>query len=401
VKRSLFIPLVLALVVSASFASVPRATAAEASLNVTWRTLDNYLRPGNETVLFLSIENPSAYRIYDVGFRFDVGANLSVSPVNFSFNSIAPVSVQSTSVKITASDNAASGTSYVQVTAAYHVDSRSADEKLLTIWVPVVLRAVPLLQISGIQFDSSTIQPGSKVTVSFDVKNYGDGLAKDAVVSLDQAVGFFTSDVSDKYIGDVAVNASSKVSFSLIINQNSSAGSYSIPVSLTYADKARREIYSKREFVGLNVYGNLGLILTLDSQDLVAAGMNGTMEIKVANGGTLEAQFLQLRVLSSPALAEVMPDYIYVGKLKSDDYDTEKITFKVNDTAAKGVYPVSFQLTYQDSFGKQFSETKTVQLSVLSKEKVGSQYQPPFWLLAVFGVVIVLIIYYVLRKRRK
>jgi hypothetical protein len=158
---------------------------------------------------------------------------------------------------------------------------------------------------------------------------------------------------------------------------------------------------SSREYAGIKVYGNINLITTLNSQDMVAGGTSGSMEIKIANAGTMEVQFLQLTVLDSQYLNEIVPNSIYVGSLKSDDYDTERISFKVGTGVSKGVYPVSFELVYQDPFGKEFTETKTVDLSVLSKEELGNNVENPIWQIAPIILVAALLVYYFMRKRRK
>ncbi|MFH1821791.1 MAG: hypothetical protein ABH852_05065, partial [Methanobacteriota archaeon] len=271
----------------------------------------------------------------------------------------------------------------------------------LKIWVPVVVRSVPLLKVEGLGYNLSTIKPGSDVVISFDVKNYGDGTAKDLVVSLDQAAGFFTTDLSEKYVGDVAVNGSAKISVNMTIDQSLNVGSYSIPILLVYRDETRREVLSGREYAGMKVYGNISLITTLNSQDMVAGGTSGEMEIKIANAGTMEVQFLQLKITNSPILDEVFPNNIYIGSLKSDDYDIERISVKVGGDVSRGIYPVSFELLYQDPFGAEFTETKTVDLRVLSREELGNNAGIPTWQIAITILVAAAIVYYFLRKRRK
>lgn len=375
--------------------------SADGSLNLGWSLLDNYVRPGGETTLILSIQNTTTSKIYHVEISFKTGDELSLDPADFYLYSISPMTSQLTSFKVKASENAPPRVTYVEITAKYHVGSVSADENELKIWVPVIIRSAPLLKIEKISFDRDPISPGSAVTVSFEVRNYGDGPAKDLVVSLDQTSGTFVSDLNEKYVGDVPVNGSAKISFRLSINQNLSAGVYSIPILLSYLDETKSQVFTGREFAGLRVYGSINLITTLNSQDKVAAGTSGSMEIKIANAGTMEAQFLQLNVLGSSILDDVTPTNIYIGRLKSDDYDTEKISFRVSENVAKGTYPVELELVYQDPFGKEFTEAKTVYLTVLSNEDLNRKVEIPAWQLAIIALIIVVLIYYFWRKRRK
>lgn len=377
------------------------ASTSGGSLNLGWSLLDNYLRPGGDTTLILSIQNATTSKIYEVEISFKTGDELSLEPADFYLYSISAMTQQSTSFKVKASENAAPKTAYLEITAKYRVGSVSAEENELKIWVPIVIRSAPLLKVEKIQYDQNPVKPGSTVNVSFEVRNYGDGPARNLVVSLDQSAGIFVTDLSEKYVGDVPVNGSARVSFSLSINQNLSAGVYSIPILLTYLDDTKTQVFSGREFAGLKVYGNINLLTTLSYQDRVAAGKAGSMEIKIANAGTMEVQFLQLRVLGSSAVEEITPSSIYIGSLKSDDYDTERIYFRVGENVAKGSYPVNLELVYQDPFGQEFTETRTVYLTVLSREEIGNNFEIPAWQLAVIALVAVVIIYYLWHKRRK
>ncbi|MEM4187901.1 MAG: hypothetical protein QXN56_01895 [Candidatus Hadarchaeum sp.] len=400
-KRALLTLTVSALVALVLIGGAGSASAADGSLNLGWSLLDNYIRPGGETTLIISIQNATTSKIYHVEISFKTGDELSLDPSDFYLYSLSPMTSQLTSFKVKASEKAPPKVTYVEITAKYHVGSVSAEENELKIWVPVVIRSAPLLKIEKITFDKDPVSPGSAVTVSLEVKNHGDGPAKDLIVSLDQTAGTFVSDLNEKYVGDVPVNGSANISFRLNINQNLGAGVYSIPILLSYLDETKTQIFTGREFAGLRIYGSINLITTLNSQDMVAAGTSGSMEIKIANAGTMEAQFLQLNFIGSSILEDVSPTSIYIGRLKSDDYDTEKISFRVSGNAAKGVYPVELELVYQDPFGKEFTEAKTVYLTVLSKEDLNKNVEIPLWQLAIVALIIVIIVYSFWRKRRK
>ncbi|MGQ9788349.1 MAG: COG1361 S-layer family protein [Candidatus Hadarchaeaceae archaeon] len=377
------------------------ALAAEGSLNLGWSLFDNYIRPGGETTLIISIQNATTSKIYHLEIKPKTEDGLSLDPPDFYLYSISPMTSQLTSFKIKTSENSHSKTYHLEITAKYRVGSVSGSENELKIWVPVVIRSIPILKVEKIDYDQDPISPGSNVVISFEIRNYGDGPARDLVISLDQSAGNLISDLNEKYVGDVPVKGSAKVSFRISVNQSLSAGVYMIPILLSYWDETRTQAFTGREFAGLRVYGNINLITTLNSQDKVAAGSNGTMEIKIANAGTMEVQFLQLNVLGSSIFDDISPTRIYIGRLKSDDYDTEKISFHVRENVAKGTYPVELELVYQDPFGKSFTEAKTVYLTLLSKEDLNKNFEIPAWQSAIITMVIAVFIYYLWKKRRK
>ncbi len=390
-----------AVIVLAALACVGQASAAADSLNVSGTFLDDYIRPGGKTTLVVDLQNPTSSKIYDIDLSFSSAQGITVTPAEHTVDNIVSMANQSVALEVSASESTPAGTYYFEITAKYHIGGRNEKENELTVWIPIVVRSAPLLKVEGLGYDADVIEPGSDVTVSFDVKNYGDGLAKDVVVSLDQTAGFFNTDLNEKYVGDVAVNGSSSISFNLTINQDLSVGSYTIPIMLSYKDGERKEAFSEIEYAGIKVYGNINLITTLDSQDAVVGGSSGEMEIKIANAGTMEVQFLQLNVLESSVLEDLVPSSIYIGSLKSDDYDTERISFTVSENIPSGTYPVSLQLAYKDPFGSEFTETKTVDLRVLSTGALGGNFELPVWQVALVVVAAALIVYYVLRKRRK
>jgi len=390
-----------AVIILAALACASQTSAATDSFNVSGTLLDDYIRPGGETTLVLDLQNSTPSKIYYIDLSFSTGQGITVTPSEYSIDNIASMTSQSVALKISASENAPAGTIYFEITAKYRVGGYNEKENELTVWIPIVVRSAPFLKVEGVEYDVSPIEPGSDVTISFDVRNYGDGLAKDLIVSLDQTAGFFNTDLSEKYVGNVPVSGSSTISFNLAINQDLSIGSYTIPIMLSYKDEARKETFSGTEYAGIKVYGNINLITTLDSQDDVASGKGGEMEIKIANAGTMEVQFLQLNVLETSVLEDVIPSSIYIGSLKSDDYDTERIAFKVSENIPSGTYPISLQLVYKDPFGKEFTESKTIDLKVLPVGGLGNGFELPLWQIALIVAAAVLIVCYALRKRRK
>jgi len=289
----------------------------------------------------------------------------------------------------------------------------------------VALKSVPDLQIEDIKYDKAVIAPGSSVTISFKVKNYGDGPAKDVKVSMDKSASVFTVDMNEKFVADVLpVNTFSSVSFSLRIQPSLAVGTYNFPITISYKDNTGNTAYSSDKYASMDVYGNFNLLVT-------AERVGTTVRVKISNAGTLEAMFLEVKISGSssqtggsstenrPGTSETpsrtgagfstgqvvaSPSYIYVGNLEPNDYDTEDITLQVVDNT-RGQVPVNIELTYQDLFGKKFTETKTVMVSAYSASTTPRSVSGDNNLyLVLIGVAIAVAVptgYYLRRRRRK
>jgi hypothetical protein len=74
-----------------------------------------------------------------------------------------------------------------------------------------------------------------------------------------------------------------------------------------------------------------------------------------------------VKVLQKDNLTKTVPETIYVGNLKSDDYDTEKLTIETSNIEPTK-YTLKLQLQYQDIFGKSYQDDREIDISITQKQ---------------------------------
>ncbi|HKZ45594.1 MAG TPA: hypothetical protein VJ343_02720 [archaeon] len=377
------------------------AFALEPSLTISWQVLSSKISPGGATTVLLTLSNPSTtlgtgtVRIYISPGPY-VKSSLSYQQIG----SLGPASSQQTSFTVTANQDAISTDSYITVKATYYTETI---EKETDANIPIMIRRLPILQISEVNYSKSVIEAGDTISLSFNIVNNGDGTAEDVRVVLDQSIDIFTASGSgESFINSISGGQAANANFALTVNPSISTGTYSIPVTLAYYDELKNQSYSVSKSIGLTVSGRYNFILTLESQDILTPGSTGSINIKIANAGTQTAKFLTIKAVGSE-FRDVNPLEDYMGDLNSDDYDTEKFTFRVDSSTSPGTYPFGVQLLYRDPYGNQYDQSFNVNLKIYGRGEVPASGTPPiyFVIIGIAGIIIIYLIFKRLRKKSK
>jgi hypothetical protein len=222
-------------------------------------------------------------------------------------------------------------------------------------------------------------------------------------VILNQTTEKFIVELSpETFVDSIGPKEAMSVSFDIIVDPSIDIGTHTIPITLIYLDETKNTNYTAVKYIGLTISGKYNFIIT-PSQSIVAPGKKGNVDIQVSNAGTQEALYLNLRILPSDPIIEVTPSAVYIGNLKSDDYDTEKFSFKINDNADQGVYPLNLQLNYRDPYGKTYTEDFEVDMTVSSIKEFNSSKEgklSPFTIIVVI-LIIAAVAYFVYKKIKK
>ncbi|MFH0833010.1 MAG: hypothetical protein V1900_04795 [Candidatus Aenigmatarchaeota archaeon] len=247
----------------------------------------------------------------------------------------------------------------------------------------------------------SSLKAGESTKITFTLKNSGKTTVNNVKISWDDPADTILPLGSDnkKFVSSIAENVEAAVPIDIITKPGSSPGIYSLVVSIEYDDQTGTK-QSINSTVGLKVVGDFDFIVSLDSQDIVAPGMEGKADIKIANAGTQEALFLTVNVLSSDVITNIKPSEIYVGNIKSDDYDTETLTFSVANVAT-GDYPIDIEISYKDVYGNPYSEKHDIDITVSTKDEAAQGGSSNLFLYIVILAIVAYLLYRKIIKKKK
>jgi len=374
--------------------------AVEGSLTITWQVLDATLRPGGETIVLLTLTNPSTVGVRTIELFISSGEYITASTSYLEIGGLDGGESQQTSLIVNVDSTAVSTISYIKIKASYYGDST---KKETIINIPIKIRRVPILQIENVSYSPTLIEPGNTVQLTFDLVNNGDGSAKDISIVLNQIAKVFVTELEEKFVSEIKSGQKTQISFTLMIDPSVTIGTYSIPVSLEYLDETKTENYSSTKYIGLAIAGKYNFIITLESQSIVAENTQGTATLKIANAGTQEARFLTVKVLSSDPIVDISPKSVYIGNLKSDDYETEEFNFKVDELASPAIYPLNIELDYKDLYGQTYTETYEVDIKVSSAQEFTRAHQTrvPWYVYGIVGLFVIVFIYFAYKRLRK
>ena len=333
--NKIIIPIIFALLMATSaFATV--------SLDVSWQTSVDTLRPGGDTSIALVVSNTGTEHLTNVVVTPLGGPYVTATSGKIELGGIASLSSSQSSVSIRIDPNAQSTTSYLSLKVDYYTGTSSYSK---TFKIPMTIRREPILQITNVKYND-TLAPGKTLLLSFDVRNAGLGPAKDLIVTLNNSDLFTVVESSGEILIDsLDSDKANTISFTIIIDPEADVGINSIPVSLKYYDETKSNSYTENKYISFTITGKIDFIVTTES------AYGGTAKISITNRGTAPVEYLTVTATSGSTKKEY-----YIGSLDTDD--TEVIDFPQSN--GMGKYDIVIDLEYSDKFNNEYSEQKTL-----------------------------------------
>ncbi|PWR73070.1 S-layer protein [Methanospirillum lacunae] len=192
--------------------------------------------------------------------------------------------------------------------------------------------------------------------------------AKMVTVSLEAGDAPIVIKSDPQMIGDVTASASIPVSFTVLVKDDAKAGTYELPVTLSYTYLAEADQqgtdsvsyrYNKKE-INLNIPFTVKPSITLDIADVqtesLNAGGSGFVTLTLKNSGNdsgFNAVAKLLRKDNSPVVP--VDSTIYIGKIEPGTESTAKFKVSVSKDAEAQSYPLSVRVDYKNSDGENLS----------------------------------------------
>jgi len=269
---------------------------------------------------------------------------------------------------------------------------------ILAVLLVSLIGIASAVTIKDISKNPQEVAPGKSINVKIELENNLDNTAEDVSVSLDlSSVPFSPETSSESFIEEIRESKTKYAEFDLIADADAEAGSYKVPITLSY--KIGDVASQRTAFISIVINAKPNLIVT--SETNLITGQNNKLDIKITNTGLAKAKFLSIALDTSTAYKILSPNSVYIGDLASDEFDTASFDVLIN--ANQISIPVT--VTYKDMSNNDYTEKIEVPIKSYSKEQAVSLGLVKKSNLIVYAgivvtIILVIIIYRKIKKRK-
>lgn len=249
-------------------------------------------------------------------------------------------------------------------------------------------------------FESKEVSPGEITTLKITIKNEADSYLRDINLKLNLSNLPFSpiNHTEEKRIYHMKSGEEKIIEFNLLVSPNTQSGPYKIPLKIYYYDSVGQK-YEKTNYLSIIVSSIPEIAITLDKSDILTTNKVGEVTLDVINKGLTRVKFLIISLERNEKYDILSPPIIYIGNLEPDDYDT--IDYKIYVKTNPGEFPLKLTLSYRDNNNKIYQEQKTINLKVYSSEELKKyNFISENYTIYFIGLVIIIILY-IYRKRKK
>ncbi|MFH0889904.1 MAG: COG1361 S-layer family protein [Candidatus Aenigmatarchaeota archaeon] len=359
-KKTLLIPIaILAFVVF--FSHGVMATANFANLNVSALKYTPYpAEPGKYVQVWIDVMNAATEQADNVivelmpsyPFYLDAGENST----RF-FSKIASFQDLVISYKIRIDANTVEGWNDLKIRLKTDTGSKDFTAKIF------VMTSEAVIAVDKVYSEPSEIPPGGTGKVTISLKNTANSVLKDVGVKLDlTASGVPFSPIgsaTEKKMYIVNALEEKNVTFDVITDPDADAKPYKIPLTIKYHDEVGTN-YTKSDTITLIVGAKPEIISNIESSTILSPGDKGSINVNIVNKGLTKIKFLTVTIGQSYKYQVLSADYVYIGELKSDDYQSAKFDLYVDKGASNVSVPIT--LAYRDGNNNPYTETGNLSL---------------------------------------
>ncbi len=273
---------------------------------------------------------------------------------------------------------------------------------LTALFAIILSMNISALTISDVRTVPSEVAPGQNARISIDIENN----LNDDVENVDVLLDFSSVEVpiapfegsSEKTIGDINSDDKETASFNVIILPGAKSGIYKIPVKVTYNVVNQNVTLQKNGTISLVV--NSQPEVRVSAEGNLVKGVEREIILRVINEGLSDIKLASIQV-SQPNFATISSSlYEYLGNIDSNDFDSVDLKIVANENSPPYISIPVF-ITYKDSTNKDFTQSETVTLKVYSQDeakKLGLIKSPNYTLYIIVGVLILVYVFYRIRK---
>lgn len=227
----------------------------------------------------------------------------------------------------------------------------------------------PLLQISSVTFNPTTVSPGKEFKMIVTLTNHGDYDAHNVTLDVlsqsgvaDLGVFSMVGSGSHFYREEIPSGESATIEIPMVSSPNAEAKNYNLNLQLN-CESSDGEAYNFTETVGIVINESDSMSIIAPDRFVLKKNDKGVTPVafEIANYGSNPVRGVQVNI-SADGVDFSKTDQYY-GTFEKDDNDdfTADVT-----TADKGEFPGKITLRYMDSFNNERTLEKNI--TIVSEE---------------------------------
>lgn len=255
----------------------------------------------------------------------------------------------------------------------------------------LVLVGSEIFPVNADNSSSGALVPGEEFYLRTEVKNAGNGNAKNVRIMLDLNSSSPMVPLQDNvfFIENLSAGSSENLSFKLLLGSNAGVQPYRIPLRITASNEAETLQINKSQEIGVNVLNRAKINIASLKFDpkMPEKGQQVSMILRLENVGEGEARFVKARL---EGLEGSGSTDAFLGRLAKDDDAPAVFTFIPEKS---GEQNVTLLVEYEDDFGDhRLSENLTFNVIRTSTSVI------PFILVAALALAVA---FFYLKKKGK
>jgi hypothetical protein len=236
-----------------------------------------------------------------------------------------------------------SGTAVMKFEVSYLDSTGNQRSETYSLGMEVKSREEDYLRVA---LRPEVLETGRGGRLVFDISNEGSEELRNILLSWESDV-LLPASSNSEFLKSVEAGESRRISFDVLVDENTKPGYYPLAVSLKY-DSSGRKITANRTF-GIKIAGDVSLVATIFRTEA------DRVFVSIANTGNAPAKNL-VAIASSPyGRAEV-----FIGDLEAGDEEIVEVGQSGIENAEQ--YNLSLRLLYRDVFNQEFDEEKRIEV---------------------------------------
>jgi hypothetical protein len=240
--------------------------------------------------------------------------------------------------------------------------------------IPITVSNPVLMQIQTTNISKQMLKPGEEFEISVSLNDTG-GAAKDIIIVSPSNSSFRFSKASKQIISELQSDSSTELSMWMISEPSISAGTYTIPLEVSYTDRLGTTTTEKTEIGPVRIVDLETLFsITAEPIDEAVVGSAVRLNVTLTNNGQEDEQEVFIESPATDSIVMVGSTKISFGIVPANGQVSKIILLGIDPSANVGYYSVPLKV--QLSTGQSFNTSIGMLVQAASQLSVTTETTP-------------------------